>query len=84
MLDSRASVHLARGKPQQAIADLTAAIREKPTPVRRFHLAQAYEMAGKRPEAAETIRQALGAGLSEDELHPLERPAFARLKKLAE
>jgi len=84
MLDSRASVHLARGKAQEAIADLTTALDERPTPVRRFHLAQAYDMAGQRAEAAAAMREAVDAGLTEHQLHPLERPAFGRLKKLAE
>jgi len=82
MLDSRASVHLARGNPQDALKDLAGAIREQPTPVRRFHQAQAFEMAGQRPEAVRAMRQALDNGLTSEMLQPLERPAFERMRKL--
>jgi len=82
MLDSRASVHLARGNPQDALKDLAGAIREQPTPVRRFHQAQAFEMAGQRPQAVQAMRQALDNGLTSEMLQPLERPAFERMRKL--
>lgn len=82
MLDSRASVHLARGNPQDALKDLAGAISEQPSPVRRFHQAQAFEMAGQRPEAVRAMRQALDDGLTPEMLQPLERPAFERMRKL--
>ena len=82
MLDSRASVRLARGDPQSALKDLAGALREQPTPVRRFHQAQAYEMANQRAQARQAMRQALDDGLIPEMLQPLERPAFERLRKL--
>ena len=47
LLDSRASVHMALGEPEKALADMADALADAETPVRLFHQAQAYEQAGQ-------------------------------------
>jgi tetratricopeptide (TPR) repeat protein len=82
LLDSRATVRMARGRMAQAISDLQLAVVDKATPLRYFHLAQAYFQDGKRAEATQAIKKAIALGLDPDDLHPLEGPAYDRLKGL--
>ena len=82
MLDSRATVYLALHETDKALADLADALADAETPVRLFHQAQAYDQAGKQSEAAATLEKALQKGLTKEMLHPLEIPAFERLKQL--
>ena len=82
MLDSRATVYLALGETEKALADMADALADAETPVRLFHQAQAYDQAGKQSEAAAALEKALQKGLTKEMLHPLEIPAFERLKQL--
>jgi len=82
MLDSRASVYIALGQADKAIADVQEAIADSATPVRLFHLAQAYALTGKNFDAAETITKANKAGLKPDMLQPPELPEYEKLQSL--
>ena len=82
MLDSRASVYLALGETEKALADMADALADAEIPVRLFHQAQAYDQAGRQNEAASAMEKALQKGLTKEMLHPLEIPAFEQLKQL--
>ena len=82
MLDSRASVYIARNEPEKALADMTEALTEAETPERLFHQAQAYDEAGQANAAAEAMQKAMKEGLVKEMLQPLEIPAFEKLRKL--
>ena len=79
MLDSRASVYMARDEPEKAVADITAAVADSETPVRLFHQAQAYQQAGQFEAAKKAWEKALEKNLSPDMLQPLELPAFEKM-----
>jgi Tfp pilus assembly protein PilF len=82
MLDSRASVYIARHDPDNALKDIRAALADAETPVRLFHLAQVYQLAGQEKEARDTMDKALKKGLTREMLQPLELPAFEKLRQL--
>ena len=79
LLDSRATVYLALGKPQQALSDLQQVVGEDPRPNRQFHLALAYFRAGQEKAAAQALTEGRKLGLTPDKLHPLERPDYRDL-----
>ncbi len=81
LLDSRAIVYLAVGKPKKALADVKRAIDGKAKAIWHFHRAQARYQLGERIAAGKALDDALALGLTATELHPLERPALARLRK---
>jgi tetratricopeptide (TPR) repeat protein len=84
LLDTRAVAYIAQRRAsatQLAIADLEQSSAESPTAVVLFHLAQAYQAAGRRQDASQAWRRAVSLGLAANVLHPLERPAFERLAK---
>ncbi len=82
LLDSRASVYMARGRVDLALADLELAIRDNPTAVRLFHQAQAYDLAGRTSEAANSLRGAEKheSGFQFESLHPLEQNIYKTLR----
>lgn len=79
LLDTRGTVLLALGRSEEAILDLQTAVAEAQSPVRYFHLAQAYRQAKRRPEAKEALEVARALGLDAGRLHPLERSAYKTL-----
>jgi cellulose synthase operon protein C len=79
MLDSRASVYLALGEAQKALADMNEAVADADMPVRLFHQAQAYEALGQHSDAVRAMETARRKGLNKDALHPLEIPSFEKL-----
>ena len=79
LLDSRASVYLALGKPQEALSDLQQVVGEDPRPNRQFHLALAYFQAGQEKAAAQALAEGRKLGLAPDKLHPLERTDYRDL-----
>jgi len=81
LLDSRATVHLAKGDWQKSLDDLSMALSEEPTGVRYFHQAQAYALGDQQREAAAAMRTADSYGLKAEQLQPLERPAYRKLKE---
>jgi len=82
MLDSRASVYIALGKSEEALKDIDAALVDAETPVRLFHKAQAFLVAGQEDAARNVFDKALKKNLTPEMLQPLERPVFERLHKL--
>ncbi len=81
MLDSRATVNMALGRPQKALDDLALAIVQDPSAIRLFHRAQALQQAGQRAEALKAWQQAHDAGLDADVMPKLEQSAYAQLEK---
>ena len=84
LLDSRASVLLAMGQPQKALADLDAAVSEEPRPNRHFHRALAYWRLGQPQDAADALAEAHKLGLKPEQLNPLERQDYQELVKRLE
>ena len=82
MLDSRASVYIARNELDKALEDLQLALAEQATPVRLFHQAQAYEKAGQSNAASVAMDKAMQKGLTKEMLQPLELPTFEKLQRL--
>jgi tetratricopeptide (TPR) repeat protein len=78
-LDTRAVIHLKAGRGSEALKDVTQAVKEQPSAVRQFHLAQAQLLTGSRTRAALALRQARQAGLRPGALHPLEESALRKL-----
>jgi cellulose synthase operon protein C len=78
LLDTRAAVYLAQDRGADAIADLKNAIDDAPTPMKYFHLAQAYAATGQRSAARDALASA--QGLKEQSIHPLERQSYRQLK----
>jgi hypothetical protein len=84
LLDTRAVAYLARGERDSAllaVRDLEATVAEASSPTTLFHLARAYELAGRRPDARRAWRAALAQGLGPNRIHPLELDAFRRLSE---
>jgi len=84
LLDTRATVYLARGLAQKALEDLNLVVADQPQKANRyFHRAQALAALGMRKEAAEALVDAKNqrGGLDPRHLHPLERPALKKLEK---
>jgi tetratricopeptide (TPR) repeat protein len=83
MLDSRASVYLAKGETDKALSDMNEALTDAETPVRYFHQAMVYDRAGKADEAKDAMQKAIKRGLTKEMLHPLEFKAFEKLQAAA-
>ena len=79
LLDSRAMVYIALGKPQQALADLEEAIADGLSPSLLFHQALALRQLGQNGAARKALAEAQKLGLEGERLHPLERPAYDKL-----
>jgi hypothetical protein len=82
MLDSRANIYLARGEADKALADMADALADAETPVRLFHHAEVCDKAGQSDAARTSMEKAMQKGLTKEMLHPLEVPAFEKLKQL--
>lgn len=80
LLDSRASVYLAKGEWQKALDDLDLALAGGQSSTRLFHQAQALEMGKKKEEAKQALKKAADLGLNENTLQPLERPVYRQLR----
>ncbi len=80
LLDTKALVCLAEGKPKDAVSLLEGVVAEAPTSATyHFHLAQARLADGNRVGAKRSLLQAQEAGLKAGGLHPLERPGYESL-----
>jgi tetratricopeptide (TPR) repeat protein len=79
LLDSRASIYLALGKPQEALTDLDAVVREEPRPNRQFHRALACWRLGQRQDASTALDAARKLGLKVERLNSLERADYQEL-----
>jgi predicted Zn-dependent protease len=83
VLDTRARILIAAGRPERAIADLTDAIGQGGTPLQYFHLALAYSRLGKTAEAVKAFRDGQARGLGIHMIHPDDRAVFAELSSQA-
>lgn len=82
LLDTRATVHLRRGQPQKAFADLRQALAADPrSSIFHFHLAQAYHQSGDDAEAKKAFDQAERLGLSREKVDRMERDEYDRLRR---
>ena len=81
LLDSRAMIHLARGDWESALEDMKVALADEPSGTRYFHLAQALLMGGKKQEAQEAFQKSKDFGLTVDQLQPIERPSYRKLRE---
>jgi tetratricopeptide (TPR) repeat protein len=79
LLDSRASVYLAIGKPQEALADLDTVVGEEPRPNRQFHRALACWRLGHKQDASTALDAARKLGLKVERLNNLERADYQEL-----
>jgi tetratricopeptide (TPR) repeat protein len=79
LLDTRATVYLAQGRAEQAVADLEVATRDAPSGDRFFRLARAYQQANNPRAASTAWRKAKDLNLQPDHLHPAERVAYQKL-----
>ena len=84
LLDTRAIAYLALGGHDGAlwaVKDLEMAVAEAPSSTAFFHLARAYESAGRRQDAIKAWQAAKTQGLSVSAVHPLERDAYQVLTR---
>ena len=79
LLDTRSLIYLAHDQADRAIKDLELVAASKPSALTFFHLAQAQNEAGNRQKALEMLHKAQAEGLSEQIVHPFERPRLQRL-----
>jgi tetratricopeptide (TPR) repeat protein len=81
LLDSRATVHLARHEAAEALQDLASIHADKVDPVWLFHKARALALAGRMDEAAAAMIEARHKGLVRALIDPPERPLFDQLQQ---
>ncbi len=80
-VDTRAVALIRIGEPDRAVRELSAARAADPRNVSlAFHLAWAYEAAGKGDLAMKAFQLALELGLRPEARHPLERGLYDRLR----
>jgi hypothetical protein len=84
LLDTRGMIHLSLNQPEQAIKDLEEAVARGADAVRCFHLAQAFLAIKNRGAATRFWLRAQEHGLKPADLHPLDLPAYQRLKETLE
>lgn len=82
LLDTRGVVLTRLGRFDEAIADLSEAIRANDSPVYLFHLARAYQLAGQADQAKATLARAVERGLKPELIEAFERPELDSLAKL--
>jgi tetratricopeptide (TPR) repeat protein len=80
LLDTRGLVHLARGRADLAVKDLEKVVVERPSAGAFFHLALACHRHNQPAQAQTAFARAQTLGLKEKDLHPLEGPAYRRLR----
>jgi tetratricopeptide (TPR) repeat protein len=79
LLDTRGMVYLAQGQTHSAIADLSQAVTDAPSPGNSFHLAQAFQQARDRRSALQTLNDAAAVGLTAERLSPADRDTYRRM-----
>jgi tetratricopeptide (TPR) repeat protein len=80
LLDTRGSIQLCgSGLESKALDDFSHAVAVQPTATRWFHVAQAQLRLKNLAEAKQAYKQALALGLSEQQLHFLERDRLTKL-----
>jgi len=79
LLATRGAVHLAAGRPEQAILDLDAAAEADTHGTFQFRRAVAFDRMKKPDQRDVAIAEAVKNGLTRDALHPLDWPDYHRL-----
>ena len=80
LLDSSGVIKLASGHPETAIVDFEKALQQRESAERRFHAAAAYTQLKRCDAARKSLDRADKLQLSEQELHPLERPTLKSIR----
>jgi tetratricopeptide (TPR) repeat protein len=80
LLDTRASVRLAKKDLKGAREDLKSAIKQQPNGVLYFHLALVEEKAQDRQAMLAAMRQSLELKVDRNQIPPGERKSFDRMK----
>ncbi len=80
ILDSRATVLLTQGKPQEALEDVERALRDTSAAPLYFHKAQACLELGQRAAARQAFAKARRIDFRGKTINALERPAYERLR----
>jgi tetratricopeptide (TPR) repeat protein len=81
LLDTRGTLYLHIGRTEEALRDLHAAVAQEPTAVRRLHLAQALQRAGRRADARQALARVAVADLDRSLILPGERAAYQQLRR---
>lgn len=82
LLDTRAALRLLNGQVEPALEDLRIALANAPeVPQLYLHLAWAQQLAGNLDEAREALQMAEQQGLKPENVDPLERATYERLRK---
>ena len=81
LLDTKALLLVADGKPRDAVSLLTAVVEDVPVPEYFLHLAEAHSASGEDDAASKALIDAKDAGLTVKTLHPLDRRALKELRK---
>ncbi len=81
LLDTRALTFLAQGKVDQAAADLRAAVGDRPTTAKYYHLAQVEKKLGNADEAKTAIAKAEELHGERNQFTPFERKGYELLKR---
>ena len=79
LLDTRGVIYLSLGQPAPAVKDLEAAVADRASAPRYFHLARAHRLANNRAAALLALHKAKSLGLKANDIDPLERPSYDRL-----
>jgi cellulose synthase operon protein C len=80
ILDTRGVILTLRKRYDEAIADLTFAVTDNPTPAKYFHKAAAHLQAGQNKLAVESWTKAEELGLTRDALNRLEHATYQQLQ----
>jgi tetratricopeptide (TPR) repeat protein len=80
VLDTRAIAFLAQGKVDQAAADLRAAVGDRPTTAKYYHLAQVEKQMGNVDAARAAIAKAQELQGEHNPFTPAERKGYEQLK----
>ena len=80
LMDTEAAIQLSLKNVDEAKRLLEEVVVQAPSGVAFFHLAQAEQAADRGPEALNAWKEAVKLKISVAELHPLERPAFQKLR----
>ena len=81
ILDTRGVILARLGKLDQAIEALQAAAAENNDPAAYYHLARAYQKAGKPEETRKAVARVRSLGLTRDQLQPSEQADWDALMK---
>ncbi len=80
LLDTRGAVRLAQGYTRSAIRDFRRAISASSSPIKVFHLADAYLASDEEYRAEATFKLAIEMGLEPKDIPPLEHGSYEALR----